>query len=333
MISVLVPAYNCARWIEDALRSMAGQSLRPAEILVADDASVDGTADLVESLGIDGVRVLRSDGNHGISWQLNRLVEESKGRYLARMDGDDIALPERLEIQLEAMRKRSLAICGSWTRRFGAADTLHKYSVDDAHLKAGILFSVPFCHPTVVIDRERLASPPSYDQAFNLAEDYHLWVRIRNSATFGNVPKVLLNWRMHSENAGTNSRTAPLQRQTLSKVRGLILAEYGVSLDPAELKALEDRGLSRTLGLEESEAYLRALAKIATVPEELLGTSRSILRESLSEHWNLSCLFSAWSTTSILPLWWRGHRTLGRIPTPSVGAKIVLKRALRRTRS
>lgn len=325
MISVLLPAYNCRQWIEESLRSVASQTLPPDEILVADDASTDGTADFVEALAIPGVRLLRSERNMGISRQLNRMIGEAKGRYLARMDGDDIAHPDKFRIQIEEMRRSGVGIIGSWARRFGAVDTLHRFATDDERLKGGLLFSVPFCHPSVVIDRDRVATDLGYDPDFDLAEDYHMWLRLRHSTRYANIPRVLLNWRMHDRNAGTSSTTAPHQQRLSSTLRKGLLRDYGIECAPELFEALDRRVLAHVCSRSELATYLEALMVLYRHPAERIGCSSETMGSILVEQWDLACAFSAWEGTGVALDWARGRRRLGA----GVPARNLLKFALK----
>jgi Glycosyl transferase family 2 len=331
MISVLIPVRNCVAWIEESLRSMANQTVSPDEILVADDASTDGTPERIESLRIPGLTLLRSASNLGISNQLNRMLELAQGRYIARMDGDDISHPKRFQKQLMAMESRSLGIVGSHVRRFGASRTRHQFGIHDSELKAGLLFSTPFCHPSVIIDRERVGSF-RYDPAFDMAEDYHLWVKLRTQATYGNVPEDLLNWRFHDRNVGVKLETAEVQRRLASDVRGMLLEAYGVSLSTSERLALEARTRSEALDLAGNQALLRALAVLSKVPEDRILAPRQAVRNSLAAQWHLSCQISAWKTPDILVLWWTGCQSLSVSHCPILFSKLILKRALGRNR-
>lgn len=332
MISVLIPAYNCRPWIEEALRSVAGQTLPPGEILVADDASTDGTADFVESLAIPGVRVLRSERNQGISRQLNRLIEEAKGRRLARMDGDDIAHPDRFRLQIEAMERRDVGIMGTWCRRFGASDTEHRFAESDEMLKAGLLFSVPFCHPTVIIDRDRLPDGVRYDSEYDLAEDYHLWTQLRKQTRYGNVPQVLFDWRMHERNAGTAPTTAPRQKVLSTRIRKHLLDEYGMGLTDNSFDILDKRAKSMVLDLQELHDYAATLKSFVDVDPAVMGSTRDAMRTVVLEQWDLACAFSAWTVPQVPCLWMAGRHRLGGRVVPGVALKMFGKALLGRAR-
>lgn len=316
MISAIVPVYNCRAWIEEALRSLIDQTVHIDEILVADDASKDGTADFVESLGLPGVRVLRSESNHGISYQLNRMIEEAKGRYLVRMDGDDVSLPDRLQSQLDFLSTHECGVVGTWCKRIGAAETEHRFHETDVMLKAGLLFSVPFCHPTVVIDRDLVGKELFYDEGFNLAEDYHLWSRLRKVCAYGNIPSVKFHWRLHSSNAGVSSKTAPIQQALSTRIRQDLLRDYGVELEGVAFDAFDRRALGKILEPAELSAYLEALTRISRGNATSMSTTRGALSRVLSEQWGLTCQFSAWKGLDVPLRWWNGAKALG-IPAPS----------------
>lgn len=328
MISAIIPAYNCRPWIEEALRSLLAQTMPIDEILVADDASTDGTADFIESLALPDVRVLRSETNQGISKQLNRLILEAKGRYLMRMDGDDISLPDRLAKQMEVMRQGGHGVVGTACKRFGESDTVHRFYVTDAKLKAGLLFSVPFCHPTTLFDREKLGKALYYDPAFDLAEDYHLWVRLRKVCTYANLPEVLFHWRMHKRNAGTGATTAPVQQKLSSTIRRGLMADYGMNVPEGQFQVFDDRALGRPVDFEGLGRYLGFLAAFRALDFSTMGTDAGAVKRVLTDQWNLACHFAAWKHRRVPLLWWRGTSRLGLSCSPGVGAALVAKALL-----
>lgn len=332
MISVLIPAYNCLPWIEESLRSIAGQTLPADEILVADDASNDGTADFVESLAIPGVRVLRSERNMGISRQLNRMIGEAKGRHLARMDGDDIAHPDRFRLQIEAMERRNVGIMGTWCRRFGASSTEHRFAETDEMLKAGLLFSVPFCHPTVILDRDRLPKGVRYDSEFDLAEDYHLWTQLRKQTRFGNVPTILLDWRMHERNAGTAPTTAPRQKVLSTNIRKQLLGEYGIALQDREFDIVDKRAKSMELDGEELRSYAYTLKAFVDAETGRIGSTQDAMKTVALEQWDLACAFSAWNVPETPRLWMTERRRIGGRIEPRIALKLFGKSLLGRVR-
>ena len=331
MISVVIPVRNCADWIEEAILSVHLQSRRPMEILVADDGSVDGTAERVLSMGIPGVRLLPGAHIRGISAQMNRLAAEARGRFLARMDGDDVSHSRRFEVQIAFMEKNGLSVVGSWSRRFGGSRTLHRFGRTDGILKAGMLFSTPFCNPTTIMDRDRFGGKfPPFDESVLAAGDYRYWVDHRASGTYGNVQEVLVDWRMHERNVGTDPATHGLQLRNASRVRDDLLRDYGLDLDPPGREVLEKRARGISLDLPDTRRFLEVLLAIRRVPVDRMRASPAEVDHVLLGHWNLSCLLSAWNVPSIPRLWWRGSRLFGSRPDSSKVAKILAKSVLGR---
>jgi len=334
MISAVVPARDCAPWIAEALSSLAGQSLPPDEILLLDDGSRDGTAEKALACGIPSLRVIRSDEPRGISAGLTRLVSEARGRYIVRMDADDVALPDRLATQMAAIERDDLAVVGSWARRFGRADTLHRFAPGDGELKAGLVFASPFCHPSVVVDRERLSDPGElrYDSAFDGAEDHDLWIRLRRHGRYGNVPRVLLRWRLHGNNAGSHPEKLARQVALGSSLRTRLLDEMGVSLAAPQRAALDRRCAAQVLRDREHRDFLDALVAMSRGSCEALGAPRTEFVHLLGTHWDLSCHFAVLAQAGIPSLWRRGRRELGLDAPTATYARIALKSALRRVR-
>lgn len=331
MIATLVPARDCAPWIRESLESLVGQSAPPDEILLYDDGSKDGTVEIAESLGIRGLRVLRGETPGGISRALNRMLDETSARYIVRMDADDIAEPDRIARQLDALERRNLAVVGSWARRFGRSDTLHRFAEQDEELKAGLVFASPFCHPSVIVDRDRLRDPSRlrYDSAFDGAEDHDLWIRLRHEGRYGNIPSVLLNWRLHNDNAGSHPEKLARQLEVQGRLRRNLLAEMGVGLTPSQEEAFTLRCASKTLSADLQDSYLEALEAIARGASESLGAPRADLLALLGTHWDLSCHFAVHEQGGIPLRWWRGRRRLGASAPPGTFLKLVLKSALK----
>lgn len=330
MISVFVPARNASPWIRESLESLLGQSLPPREILVADDASEDGTADIAESIGSPLIRVLRCDTPEGISRNCNEMIRQAKSRYLARMDADDIALPDRFALQMARFRSSDVTVLGSWARRFGAAETLHAPPADDASIRAHLGLSSPFVNPTAMFDRTALGDDIFYDPDIPFGADYDQFARLRHRAKFGNLAQVTLLWRLHERNAGTDPATRVLQNQTVARVRGRVWKDHGVSLDEAETSALDRLVRLPLPRRSESGPLLSAFRKALAHPASIeLWAPRPALRAMFLSQWNYFCQVRAWGDPGILPVWRRGIRDLGGRASLPVFARLAFK-ALRK---
>src|SRR5439155_23933653 len=207
--SVLLAAHNEARYVRLAVESVLRQTLRDLELIVIDDASSDETLGTLAAISDPRVVVLGNDERLGLAASLNRGLERASGRYVARLDADDVALPRRLERQVAAMRP-GLAVLGSSVLELdvrGRPGRLHPMPPGTAAVPWHLLFSSPFFHPSVLLDRELLvAHGLRYDPAYLESEDYDLWARTLAVADGDNVAEPLLLYRRHSGQASERRR-------------------------------------------------------------------------------------------------------------------------------
>lgn len=236
-VSVLLPTRNRAHFLRQALRSVQDQTLREIEILVLDDGSEDDTPAVLAAAGRADrrLRVLRNDGPGGLPAALNRLLGLARGEWLARMDDDDLCLPDRLATQLAFASEHRLDVCGSWYRRFGwLPGGVGRPPEHDDAIKAGLLFQPPILHPSVLMRRAALVEAGGYSTAYPHAEDYELWTRLAaRGARFGNVPRVLLRYRVSRHQVSRQSNAQ--QAQSAQRVRAQYLAACGIAAMPAQV--------------------------------------------------------------------------------------------------
>ena len=263
-ISVLIPAHNCAPYVETAVQSVLDQSYRDIEVIVADDGSTDGTWRILERVAHRDSRVIliRNERNLGRARTPNLLIKAARGEYVARLDADDVALPHRLEHQLRFMEEHGLTLSGTWLRTLGLPHNyVLTFPVTDMEIRAYLLFQSPFAQNTIMARRELLLRHPYRPEA-GYAEDYDLWVRISADARMGNLPDPLVLYRQHPSQASIAH--AREQWDDAKRARRLALDLLGPPATDGE-KAVHERirypaSISSRKELKEMESWLRRLA-------------------------------------------------------------------------
>lgn len=218
-ISVVLPVYNGAPYLAAAIDSILAQTVTDFELIIIDDGSTDNSLLILQEYERCDTRVrLRSRENQNLVATLNESIDAARGEWIARMDQDDIALPNRFERQLQCLADTQADICGSWVRLFGTADSrILKHARTDRAIKMELLFGTSFAHPSVMM-RTDLVKKLRYDPNWEKAEDYDLWVRAAEAGwNMANVPEVLLLYRQHPSQI--SSSTFNKQQEQGQKIR------------------------------------------------------------------------------------------------------------------
>ena len=208
-ISVLMPVYNAEKYLAEAIQSILDQSYRNFELLIIEDGSTDCSAKIAaEFERCDArIRLIRQSENQGLVTALNLGLDLAQGEYIARMDADDISLPERLEKQVEYMQAHpEIGVLGGkiqYMNEDGQLATIPLTFYGDINIRWNLLFTNPFSHPAVmmrkaIIERYRLR----YDPRATHVEDYEFWGRFLLVAKGENFPDVLLHYRLHPGSVG-----------------------------------------------------------------------------------------------------------------------------------
>ncbi len=203
-ISVAMAAHNGERFLPEAIDSILNQSFRDFELLMVDDASSDGTRQIIldRARRDSRVRPILRDEQTRLAGSLNLCLEAARGRYIARMDADDIALPERFARQYAYLEEHpEIAALGSAVQVIdedGDPIALLGYPNDPKLVESYSLAGyTPLCHPSTMIRREALRRIDGYDSTVHFCEDYDLWIRLSAVGRLANIDDVLLQYRVH----------------------------------------------------------------------------------------------------------------------------------------
>jgi glycosyltransferase involved in cell wall biosynthesis len=247
-VSVLMPVYNGEKFLSEAIDSILNQTFSDFEFLIINDGSTDQTEAIIESYKDKRIQAISLTRNAGVISALNIGLARCCGIYIARMDADDIALPERLEKQVTFMEKNPrIGIAGSWVQYFGNRKGITRAPLTHREILWTMLFGSPFFHPTIIMRSHVLKGTNlNYPQQYTHAEDYALWAASIGFTEFANIPEVLLMYRFTESSVSAMNKDE--QRTCASAVaksvhekligRPLSLVEWSsVSIDdPGQVK-------------------------------------------------------------------------------------------------
>jgi glycosyltransferase involved in cell wall biosynthesis len=247
-VSVVIPVRNALPFLDEAVTSILTQSFTDFELIVVDDGSTDGSLARVRTFADPRIRI-HSQPAIGIASALNAGIALAKAPLIARMDADDVALPDRLHRQVLLLRERpDIAAVGSGYRvidRHGRPLRVIIPPADPDAIRQTLLESNCMAHPTVVMRRDTVVRAGGYRDAFPFCEDYDLWMRLSENSLLANIPEPLLLYREHDANASW----AALERRLRSEVALLHAAALRRSRknepERAELDAEMDAGAYR----------------------------------------------------------------------------------------
>ena len=196
-----MPVYNAERYLREAIDSILNQKYTDFELIIINDGSKDSSKEIILSYEDPRIVYLENKENSGICVTLNNGLDVARGEFIARMDSDDIALPERLQIQIDYLdNHKDIGIVGSDIEVFG--EGINSYIFEQVHdpdlCAAGLLFNPCFAHPTVmwrkeISDKYNLR----YDPSYRGLEDGRMWWEFAKVTKLTNINRPLLKYRHH----------------------------------------------------------------------------------------------------------------------------------------
>tara|TARA_Y100001936_G_scaffold250070_1_gene301932 strand:+ start:607 stop:1542 length:936 start_codon:yes stop_codon:yes gene_type:complete len=257
-VSVIMSVYNDIGMLRDSIESILNQTYSNFEFLIADDgSSTKEVESIICSYDDPRVKFFKNENNLGLAKTLNNLIDISKGSLLARMDSDDVALPRRLEVQVDYLDNNpNVDIVAGSTSCFPGPERQWIIKDCDLDLKLNLIWGNAIPHPTVMMRRKKIIDNNLYyDANLKYAQDYDLWARCSLFLNFGSVEDVILKYNIE----GFNERKKRVQAMVSREVQARLLRDkYGLNISRRALSWLNGEP-SSLLGFFE---YLRLLAKL-----------------------------------------------------------------------
>lgn len=294
-VSILMPVYKGDEYLQDAVDSILNQRFKDFEFIIICDDPTDETRSLFDRYQQkdNRMRVFYQE-RQGLVKSLNTGISFAKGEYIARMDADDISLPERLEKQVEFMDNNpEIGICGTWVETIGdVLGDVWKHPCDHETIKSRMLFETVIAHPSIIARKYFfLKNGFAYMQDEVYAEDYGLWVRAAKVVKLANIPKILIHYRIHKS---TSNRRK--QRLVANKIRLAQIRDLGINPTKEEFEIHEALSYYE---IDHNKKFLLQvrfwLEKLKIANSEVKMYPEPAFSAVLGQYWYHACKTSTYS--------------------------------------
>lgn len=207
LISVIMPVYNAQKYIGSAIESILNQTLKDFELIIINDYSTDKTLNIIKSFSKKDsrIKIINNNKRLNIARTLNKGISSAKSNIIARMDADDIAFPDRLELQHKLINSsKNIAVVGANVVIMNTAGNqiaIRSYPDSSGELKKCLFKYSPFAHPVVMFRKNMFEEVGGYNPKYSPTEDLDLWFRLGSKYEFKSVPEPLLKYRIYEKSS------------------------------------------------------------------------------------------------------------------------------------
>lgn len=233
LVSVIMPVYNASEFIRASVESILDQSYSDIELILINDGSSDNSLEILKSYNDKRIKLINNESNKGLIDSLNEGISHSSGKYIARMDADDISHFNRIKKQVELLEKNQEADIVA-THTNGTKKTLyHTRYLNSEEIRSRLLFDNIFPHPTVMFRKDLFdRTGIRYNKEFLHAEDYAMWLALFETAKYALIPEPLLQYREHGGQVSKLNRET--QKCSVLKAQLKIFDRMGITITHAE---------------------------------------------------------------------------------------------------
>lgn len=312
-ITVLMSVYNTnEEYLREAIESILNQTMREFEFIIINDASNLQTAEILKQYKDERIVRIDNDVNLGLTASLNKGLLIAKGKYIARMDSDDISVPKRLEWQYQYMEEHpKVAILGGWTVTDGRISKYQGYASGKWRKVRMLIENVGIAHPTAFIRKCFLVKNNLlYDESLKKSQDYDLWTRCLEYGKIAIYPRVVLEYRIHNEqisimNSDEQTRAKRQIRMRLlkrltsactAKELEQFLTLERITMSPYEFSCILDKIIR---GNEEKRIYNRFILK-----KELTFVWLKVVLGIYKSEGSETYMKTKWFMRTLSPVFW-----------------------------
>lgn len=227
-----MPVYNSSPYLREAIDSVLSQTFTDFELILLNDGSTDDSEEIINTYNDARIVYVSNKKNLGLIATLNIGLKMAKGSYIARMDADDVCMPNRFaeQIAMFSLHPEAIAVGSDYFKLIGNKLKLVTNVNNSDYSKSLLMFSTCFCHPTVMLKNKHELF---YEAEFLHAEDYRLWTQLAKHGKFLNVNKPLLKYRYHSQQV--SSKFKNIQLSTSAEIRKQYVHQLGFKISGDDL--------------------------------------------------------------------------------------------------
>ena len=289
MVSVLMPVYNAQLYLREAVESVLNQTYTDFEFIIINDGSTDDSERIILSYTDSRIKYIKNETNLKLIATLNKGIQLAKGDFIARMDADDICEIERLEKQVSFLNNNNdyvaVGSCYEKIDLLGEKIENVKLPLESEEVFYSLHFFNPICHPSVLIRNSVLIEYNlNFDENYVHAEDYEFWTRLLKYGKIGNLPDILLKYRVHE----TQVSNVYNEEQFLidKKVKqNLFLKYFNIKVEDSILNLFDKKELAEEDSLSLSKFYLQLIDRNNLLKlfdkEWFIGKFRKSIRNSI----------------------------------------------------
>ena len=310
LLSVLMPVFNSERFVAEAIESVLNQTFKDFEFLIFDDCSTDKSFEIIEDFKRKDsrIKVFLNEKNLGVVESRNKLINLSKGKYIAWLDSDDIALKNRFEVQIKFLEEHpEIGMVGAYpiiidenSKKTGK----WWFETDPQKLKIELFFHSPFLSSSVMI-RTSCLPPNFYDSRFPVAEDFDLYSKISEHSDAANIPKFLVKYRINSKGL-SKSNTEKMEQLSVQVIKEHA-ARLGIKFEENIIKNLRKPKTASKIAfndIAEIEKQLILLKKM------LISSSRfnkKAVEKVIQKYWFETCRKSTHNGLKVLSIFFKSE--------------------------
>jgi glycosyltransferase involved in cell wall biosynthesis len=225
-----MPVYNAEKYLKSAIDSILNQTYKNFELIIINDGSTDNSRAIVSSYRNERIKIIDNEKNRGLIFSLNKGIDSVSGKYIARMDADDISLPTRLEKQVWFLEQNTdvalLCSSGFFLDENGEEKGIYNFPVTSQLLYSYLFFANPIIHSSVIVKTEVLRKF-KYNKDYYLAEDYFLWSQISREFKVANISEPLVKYRVHEDCISIQKKEE--QEECVKRILAFNLSNLGLN--------------------------------------------------------------------------------------------------------